>query len=154
MRLAEVGPEELDAFLARLGLIRFDDLAPSSQGMGGEWVENCRLELNLPDREKHSFDYGPLDSMPLGLRHVLLVVDDLLLELERVRPGAPRARGFKVELGDLVVRRRDGARFEVLGFTVEGNGVELQGIDQPITIYVLKEHVQLEFDPDEDGGQR
>ncbi len=154
MRLAELGSVELEAFLRRLEAIRFDDLAPSYPGLDGEWVESCRLDLHLPELDQLSFEYGPYDTISLGLRHVLFVVDDLMLEFEFGQPGSTRVREFKVEVGDLVVRRRDGALFEVLGFTLEGTGMELQGIDQPVTLYILKEDVQIEFDPvgDEDGA--
>ena len=153
MRLVELGAVELEAFLQRLGEIRFDDLAPSSSGLGGEWVESCRLDLHLPELEGRSFDYGPYDTISLGLRHLLLVVEDMLLEFKDAHPRASRARGFEVEVGDLLVRRRDGARFEVLGFTLEGTGVELLGFDQPLTIFVRKEDLQVEFDPVEvEGG--
>ncbi len=86
--------------------------------------------------------------MPHGLQQVLLIVDDLLLEVGRqgADAGAP-IRALELRVGDEVVRRRDGARFTVLGFTMEGTGVELQGIDQPITIILLKDDVRLEFDP-------
>lgn len=153
MRLAELGQSEFDAFRRRLEEIRFDDLAPRSPGMGGEWVERCTLDLELPGLDRRSFEYGPYDTHSLGLRHMLLIVDDLLLELEAARPGGSRERAFRFDVGDLLVRRRDGARFEVLGFTVEGTGVELQGIDQPVTLFVLKQDVQLEFDPVENEGR-
>ena len=155
MRLVELGETELGAYLRRFEEIRFDDLAPSSSGLEGDWVESCRLTLALPDMEMQEFQYGRYDSVPHGLKLALLVVDDLLLEMERSGPrGLARARAMEIEIGDLLVRRRDGARFEVLGFTMEGSGVELQGIDQPITIIMLEDEVQLEFDPAEEDPQR
>jgi hypothetical protein len=154
MRLAELGPVEFEAYLARLGELRFDDLAHESSGMGGDWVESCRLELALPYRDKETFEYGPYDTVSPGLRQILLIFDDLMLEIERVGPDAPRARGFEVKVRDRLTRRRDGARFEVISFTLEGNGVELQGLDQPVTIYVVKSEIQLEFDPDPGNDRR
>ena len=154
MRLVELGPVELEAYLARLGELRFDDLAPGSTGMGGDWVESCRLELDLPYRDKMTFDYSQYDTVSLGLRHILLIFDDMLLELERASPDAPLARAYKVEVRDRLIRRRDGARFEVIGFTLEGNGIELQGLDQPITIFVVKSEIQLEFDPEPGNGRQ
>lgn len=151
MRLAELGQVEYDAYLRRFAEIRFEDLAPASSGLEGEWVETCRLELELPGAELQAFDYGRFDSVPHGLRLVLLVVDDLLLEIERRGPGgAARERELDLEVGDRLVRRRDGALFEVLGFTMEGTGVELQGIDQPVTVIMLEDQVQLEFDAAEE----
>ncbi len=48
MRLAELGRSELEAYVARLDEIEFDDLASSSPGLEGDWVEDCRLVLDLP----------------------------------------------------------------------------------------------------------
>jgi hypothetical protein len=83
------------------------------------------------------------------------VVDDLLVEVERYGPEeASRVREFDLTIGDRLVRRRDGAHFEVLGFTMEGNGVELQGIDLPITVIIRLDEVQREFAPDEEDSRR
>lgn len=147
MRLAELGRSELEAYLARLGEIEFDDLAPRSPGLEGAWVEDCRLELDLPDRERQTFRYGPYDSIPLGWKHVLLIVGDLLEELETSRLADDRVRDYEPEPGDTLVRRSDGARYEVLGFTLEGTGVELQGLDEPLTVFILLDHLLEQFEP-------
>jgi hypothetical protein len=155
MKLAELGHRELEAYVRRFDDIRFDDLAPSSPGLDGDWVERCKLVLDLPEAESRVFEYGRYDSVPHGLRLALLIVDDLLAEV--ARSGSDEGVGireFDLEIGDLLVRRRDGARFEVLGFTAEGTGVELQGLDQPTTILMLKDEVLLEFDPVDRGSRR
>ena len=36
------------------------------------------------------------------------------------------------------MRRADGELFEVVGFTSDGRGVELNDINQPVTIYVAR----------------
>lgn len=154
MRLAELGDNELQAYLNRLSDIRFDDLAPQSSGLEGDWVESCRIELAVPGAHRRVFEYAKFDTVSLGLKHVLLLVEDLLAEFHSVREAAARPRGYEPELGDIVVRRRDGARFEVLGFTLEGTGVELEGIDQPITVYILKDSILDEYDPPDGGEDR
>ena len=154
MRLAELGASELEAYVNRLAAVRFDDLAPHSQGLEGEWVESCRLELALPGHETKRFEYGRFDTLPHHLKHILLVLDDLQAEVEEARETTARARGYTPEIGDIVVRRRDGARFEVRGFTLEGSGVELQGIDQPLTVFILEDEILDEYDPPAGGEKR
>ena len=46
---------------------------------------------------------------------------------------------------DDVLERRDGQRYKIMRFTADDNGVELQGIDQPIFLIVLKEEMRKEF---------
>lgn len=149
MRLAELGRSELDAYVARLDEIEFDDLASSSPGLEGDWVEDCRLVLDLPGGERRLFEYGPYDSIPLGWKHVLLIVDDLLEELETSRLADGRVRGYAPEPGDILLRRSDGARYEVLGMTLEGSGVELQGLDEPMTVFIQLDHLLEQFEPAE-----
>ncbi len=153
MRLVELGASETQAYVNRLAEITFDDLAPQSRGLDGEHVESCRVEIGLPDTEPRVFTYEEFDSLTLGLRHTLLVVDDLVAEFAMVREVEHRPRGYEPEIGDIVVRRLDGARFEVLGFTLEGTGVELEGIDQPMTVFILEDELLDEFDPVDDVGE-
>lgn len=152
MRLAELGRSELEAYVARLREIEFDDLASSSPGLEGDWVEDCLLVLELPGEERRRFEYGPYDSIPLGWKHVLLIVDDLLEELETSRRADDRVRDYDPLPGDILVRRSDGARYEVLGRTLEGSGVELQGLDEPMTVFILLDHLLEQFEPAEEVG--
>lgn len=150
MRLAELGQAELQAYVARLRKISFDDLPPGSPGLEGEWVERCRLELRRTGEAPRVLAYGPYDSLPLAWKHVLLVVDDLFEEIRTQPEAGERVRRYEPEVGDILVRRNDGARYEVLGFTLEGSGVELLGIEEPLTIYILRDHLLDEFDPPAD----
>ena len=143
MRLVELGDVELRAYQNRLRDIRFDDLAPHSSGMEGSLVERCKVEVAPPESETLLFEYGQFDTIPLGLKHVLLLIEDLVVEFESVREAAARPRGYEAKIGYIVTRRHDGARFEIRSFTLEGYGVELEGLDQPITIYLSKGDIPL-----------
>ena len=85
MRLVELGDVELRAYQNRLRDIRFDDLAPHSSGMEGSLVERCKVEVAPPESETLLFEYGQFDTIPLGLKHVLLLIEDLVVEFESVR---------------------------------------------------------------------
>ncbi len=43
------------------------------------------------------------------------------------------------------MKRTDGQLFRIVGFTADGKGVELQGIVQPVELYVLREQLRREF---------
>jgi hypothetical protein len=154
MRLVELGRAELEAYVNRFAEIPFDDMAPQLEGLEGDLVESCRLELAVPGHEHRAFIYEQFDTLSLGLRHALLVVDDLFLEFETAREIASRPRAYEPEIGDVLVRRLDGARFEVRGFSVEGSGIELEGLEQPVTLFILKDSLLDEFDPADVGEDR
>ena len=151
MRLVELGDSELQAYLNRLGEIRFDDLAPRSPGLEGDWVESCVLVVAVPGDEERRFEFGRFDTVPLGLKHVQLILEDLRVSsrtgVRRWRVHADTSRRSATSWCDAATVRV----FEVLGFTLEGTGVELEGIDQPITVFVLKESILDDFDPPEVG---
>jgi hypothetical protein len=52
--------------------------------------------------------------------------------------------GYRPRRGD-VLRRVDETLFEVVGFTSDGKGVELQGVDQPLTLYLAPEDLHTLF---------
>jgi hypothetical protein len=44
-----------------------------------------------------------------------------------------------------VLKRTDAQLFEVISFTADNKGVELWGVDQPLTLYVLRAEMAREF---------
>lgn len=159
MRLGELGPDELAATLDQL---REDDLSEVDRDpltVEGDWVESCLLELDLPEapvpdpagaRGRPSMSaaaspgsgadkpleirFGRYSSLPLALSRLVQVVDRLAQVAEKeLPPGLPP--DYEPAPGD-VLERADGAHFRVVGFTLEGKGVELEGEDNPLTLYV------------------
>jgi len=144
MTLAELNPEELAAFRARLAgedLSEVEERAPG--GVEGAWVESCVLELLRGD-ELRRFRYGRYESLPLTLSRVLTVADDLAAQVDP-RAGAQHLpAGYIPRTGD-VLRRVDGELFEVRGQTADKQGVELAGVQVPLTLYVPKSELSKEF---------
>jgi len=144
MTLGELGRGELEAILRRFADEDLRETDLSTQGVEGAWVERCSLELALAGEPERRLGYGRYDSLSLPLSRVLRIVEDI------ARAADPRARqehlpaGYQARLGDRL-RRVDGELFEVTGFTSDHRGVELQGVDQPLTLYVLKEELPREF---------
>ncbi|MEZ5314475.1 MAG: hypothetical protein R2862_13015 [Thermoanaerobaculia bacterium] len=53
--------------------------------------------------------------------------------------------------GDVLLRR-DGVAFEVVEFTAVGEGIELRGVVDPLTIYIAKSDLRNLFDRLERSG--
>lgn len=153
MYLAELGREEVEAYRRRFGLVDLAETpARGPSGVSGEWVERCELifapELELrirsDDPALRSFRYGTLDTHDLGFASLLRIVD----ELEALAAGRASANdlpsGYTPRFGDILARA-DGVEFEVVGFTVVGDGVELRGLISPLTIYISKADLPTQF---------
>jgi hypothetical protein len=139
----ELGPDALDAALRRLAAADLGEVRRLPKGVEGEWVERCKLEISLPGEPPRSFAFGRYDPLPLPLGEVLRVVDDLAAGLS-ARPPSELPPGYRPRRGDLL-RRIDGAVYRVSGYTADGKGVELTGMDQPLTLYVPRDALRQEF---------
>jgi len=138
MLLAELKPEELEIFSRRLRELDLSEAESMRGGVGGDWVDQCALTFNLEGREELFFRYGRLDVLPLGLKQAEGVLADLD-QLGRTRAlHGDLPRDYEPTIGDFL-RRVDGTIFEVVGFTSDNRGVELSGVNQPVTIYVARE---------------
>jgi hypothetical protein len=135
MLLAELERNEIDGFVARLRDIDLSEAESLRQGITGEWISQCGLSLTLPDLPAAFFRYGRFDVLPHALETVRQVLTEVetLARTRAVHGSLPK--GYQPRPGDFV-RRGDGELFEVIGLTADGKGVELNGINQPITIYV------------------
>jgi hypothetical protein len=144
LALAEVGREEVEAFVRRLSAPDLSETETRTAAPGGSWVETCSLELHLPEATPRTFRYGRYESLSLALRTIVDVVRDI----EAVIPPGLREvelpADYRAEAGDLL-ERVDGVRFEVIGPTADGLGLELSSPDQPLTVYVPVADLRLHF---------
>ena len=144
MGLAELDAQELAGALARLAGEDLSEVRRLPSGVEGTWVERCILELALPDVPSRSFRFGRYDTLPLPLSRVLRVVEDLAAEVKDLHGPTELPAGYLPEPGD-VLRRADGQLFEIYAFTTDNKGLELWGVDQPLTLYVPVTEVRREF---------
>lgn len=151
MLLLELGPDRRDGYVDRLAEIDLSEAESARYGAAGDWVEQCRVELDLPSRSRRDFSFNRYDSLPLALSRLIAVADELEEATEREATRSRFPRGYEPGPGD-VLERRDGVLFEVVAYTGDGRGIELRGIDQPLVIYVpvddlLSQFVRLVEDP-------
>jgi hypothetical protein len=135
MLLAELERSEIDGFVARLLEVDLSEAESLRSGITGEWISQCGLTLSLPDRPAVFFRYGRFDALPHALETVRAVLTEVetLARTRAVHGALPES--YEPKPGDFV-RRGDGELFEVIALTSDGKGVELNGINQPVTIYV------------------
>lgn len=144
MRLAELNPEEARAYINRL---EAEDLSEVREGRDedlGSMMERCGIYLNLEDRPSQRFFFGKFDSLPLGLSRLNAIVNDLYNEADKLAPEGGLPRNYFPEPGD-VLERTDGQRFRVIALTSDRRGVELAGLENPLTIFVALESLRQHF---------
>ncbi len=144
MGLAELGPDDLDDVLHRLGELELPDSMGLPQGVMGDWIEKCDLVVELPGKTRRKFFFGRHDTLPLGLSRVVHLAEELGAKVATTNTSEHLPEGYQPKMDD-VLKRTDGHQFRVVNFTSDKKGVELDGIDQPLHLIVLKEQMRLEF---------
>ncbi len=144
MTLLELTQPEVDAYINRLVEEDLSETDRRSANAGGDWIDECVVTLRLPGHQDQIFSYGPFDSLSLALSRVVSLVD----ELEgKAREESSRSRlpiGYIPKGGD-VLQRFDGFLYRVVGFTKLKRGIELEGIDQPLVLFVALDELHREF---------
>lgn len=144
MRLAELNRDEVGAYLRRLEAEDLSEVPEGREDVLGALVERCRIVLDLPGREERRFHFGRLDSLPLGLSRLNAIIGDIYQEAIDLAPEGGLPRNYVPEPGD-ILERTDGHRFEVVALTSDRRGVELAGLDDPLTIFVALESLRQQF---------
>jgi hypothetical protein len=142
--LAELGPDEMQAYLNRLGEEDLSKMDRLPRGVEGRWVEKCDFNLHLAGQPARSFQFGRYDTLPLALSRVLRVAEDMAAEVEDLKGDEQLPVDYEPQRGD-ILKRFDGELFKVYGFTTDKRGLEMQGVKQPIILYVLREELRKEF---------
>lgn len=144
--LQSVDPDRLDAFRRRLLQAekpkRTHD--PSVRGLGGEWVETCRLEVTLPGEPRVAVSFDRYDSLSLAVGNLVRIAEDVLQVTRDAIPESTLPPEYEPRAGD-VLERRDGQRFRIVRPTGDGLGLEMAGLDQPLTLYIPRGALRSEF---------
>lgn len=144
MRLAELPYDVLRDYVNRLEEIDLSETEPGIPGRELEWIGHCEIEVGIGEDEPRVYQFGRFDSLSLALSRVNTIVEELIAEAEERVPKGHLPKDYLPRAGDILIRA-DGSRFKVIGYTSDKNGIELQGIDQPLTIYVQAEDMDEWF---------
>jgi len=144
MTLSEIDLDSLDAYVRRLQAESLSDGLEPPNPVEGTWTEQCLLTLDVEEGPSGSVAFGAFDSLSLPLGRVVSIARELLA-LARARHQVTRlTEGYSPRVGDVLLHR-DGGRYRVQGLTSDGRAVELDGIEQPLTIYLAVEAVRDQF---------
>lgn len=145
MGLTELNPDELKGFVNRLSDEELTDIEALRQGIHGAWIERCELRLKVPEKPLYTFEFGQMDSLPLTLSRVVRIARELDAKVAMVKDKDELPADYDPEPGDILKRAGDGAPFRVVAFTSDNKGVELEGVDMPLEIFVKREDLRKLF---------
>jgi hypothetical protein len=145
MGLTELGPDELQGFLNRLSGEDLSESRNPERGVEGAWIERCELRLQLSGKPLQTYRFGHYDPLPLNLSRVVRIAQELVEKVPITKDKDDLPAGYDPRPGDVVKRVGDGALFRVIAFTADGKGVELQGVDLPLQVYVPRDQIRNHF---------
>jgi hypothetical protein len=145
MGLTELGPDELQGFLNRLSGEDLSESRNPERGVEGAWIERCELRLQLSGKRLQTYRFGHYDPLPLNLSRVVRIAQELVEKVPITKDKDELPAGYDPRPGDVVKRVGDGALFRVIAFTGDGKGVELQGVDLPLQVYVPRDQIRNNF---------
>jgi len=145
MGLVELAPDKLEGFVNRLAAEDLSEAKSPDKGPEGGWIERCDLRLQLPGKDLQTYQFGQYDPLPLNLSHVVRIAQELEKKVTIVKEADDLPANYEPRPGDVLRHTGDGNRFRIVGFTSDNKGVELEGIDQPIELYVPKDQLRKKF---------
>jgi hypothetical protein len=145
MGLAELGRDALQGYLNRLSNEDLTNVASPVAGPQGDWIERCSLRLQIPGKELRSFEFGPFDPLQINFSHVVQIAQELEKKVTVVKDKDELPADYDPRPGDVLKRIGDGLRFRIVAFTGDDKGIELEGIDQPLEIYIARGELRKKF---------
>lgn len=135
LALAELGGRELEEVLDVLRTVDLRWVSAPPPSVDGPLSETCRIRLALPGDPVWEVEYAAWAVPPLAAERLRALAEDLATATEspRRRPRLPD--GYRPRTGDLL-RSHEGVVWRVIRLTSDGAGVELQGRNQPVRIFV------------------
>ena len=142
MGLTELGPDDLQGYLNRLAGEDLSESRSPERGVEGAWIEQCELRLQLAGQSLKTYRFGHYDPLPLNLSRVVQITRELVEKVAVTKEKDELPSDYEPHIGDLLKRAGDGALFRIIAFTGDSKGVELQGVELPLEMYMPKEEVR------------
>jgi hypothetical protein len=142
--LGELNPDELDGAIHRLEEEDLSEARRLPSGIEGQWIEKCMLALQLPDKPIQVFHFGRYDTLPLALSRVLRVAEDVAAKVPDLKGDEQLPSDYEPRVGD-VLKRIDNNLYKIHGISDDKQGMEMQGVVQPLTIYIRRDQLRMEF---------
>jgi hypothetical protein len=133
----ELSPNDLEGYHNRIRQLDLEEVPLANQvgrTTDGDWIEACELTVQLPGTVPRTWAWNTLDTRPLALASLDRIVDELGVGAEMLR-ATRLPQGYDPAPGDQL-RRVDGRLFRVVTKTSDEMGVELQGVDDPLVMFV------------------
>lgn len=145
MGLYELGPDELQGYLNRLGELDLTRDRSPDKGMEGAWVERCELRLQMPGKDLLTYRFGQFDSLQLNFSKVVNIAKELGGKVVIVQETNELPADYVPRPGDVLKRAGDGALFRIVAFTLDKKGIELRGVILPLEMYVITDQLRQSF---------
>ena len=155
--LDELRPEELASYIRQLRRVHASDQPPPidlpPNLPSGDWVENCEILLALPDAEPVTYTFTGYEIPPLEVAGLIHVAEDLAYFTRPPARAERLPKDYRPRPGDLL-RSVEGRRFQVMGLTGDGRGVELAEVGTPVMVLVPLAEMDELFQALEASGDR
>jgi len=142
--LFESGAAEVTAWRHRLDEIDLSEGESPNLPIAGDWLERCELEVRQGERPPRTFRFGRFDTLTGGLFRVKMIAEELLAQAREKSAPAGLPHDYKPRPNDCL-QRIGGGIFRLLGSTMDGKGLELEGIDVPLTILTTRQELPRLF---------
>lgn len=137
LMLVELERDELAHAIERIREVDLSETDSSYQSGLGDEMESCKLRVDSKGiGEIQEVEFGRLEVSTLAINQLIEIAEELG---KKTRALSDESReiplDFQPRRGD-ILRRFDGLLFEVAYFSANGLEVELEGINQPMTLVV------------------
>jgi len=143
LELDELGPDELQEVIDALESVDIDSPAPPPS-LNGRWSRDCRVRLALPGKKPWEITYSAWALPPVAVSRVIQVAEDLAAHVQPAVRVDHLPKNYEPRAGDYL-RDRDGKVWMVLRYTTDRRGLELQGRDEPLRIFVALDQLDETF---------
>lgn len=145
MKKRKLSEEEYDYYAAYFSDPQSLRAAGSYEsGTTGDLLSVCEVTFQLPGGKKWKMSYDTLSTLTFEAVRVKSALEGLYDSFGKVLPSPTDFSPDKMPPGT-ILRRRDGARFRVIRVDGDHGMVELQGVNEPYTLFLRIDDLRFTF---------